>query len=253
MSVSEYIFRQLTEVCMNTCVSNYPCACIHTHTYIHTTYIHTYIHSCKHTYKYTFKQRYLHTNIHTYTHTCIHTYTPVCIQIYRHRQGGMKKRGIMMIVFIAFNNISVPLLEGLCRSNPYGFEFSVSRSNLFLGRNAVAVTELKESWFLGLDRMRMQSSLQTWLIDLLAVPRKFFELDRPLRSQRVSWVLCDWGLSRVTVFSPQKMKQEKLFYEFNQNTKIHLLICESWLCFRRVMVFCTKSIIEISLRHEVLH
>jgi len=49
-----------------------------------------------------------------------------------------------MIVFIAFN-ISVPLLEGLCRSNPYGFEFSVSRSNLFLGRNAVAVTELKES------------------------------------------------------------------------------------------------------------
>jgi len=171
--------------CQNTHVHVY----IHIHTYIQRTYIHTYIHTCKHTYIHTFKQRYLHTNIHTYTHTCIHTYTPVCFQIYRHRQGGMKKRGIMMIVFIAFNSSLVLLLQGLCRSNTYGFEFSVSRSNLFLGRNAVAVAELKESWFLGLDRMRIESILQTWLLDLLAV--QFFELDRSLRSQRVSWVLCD--------------------------------------------------------------
>ena len=35
----------------------------------------------------------------------------------------------MMIAFITFNSILVPLIEGLCNSNPWEFEFSGFRRN----------------------------------------------------------------------------------------------------------------------------
>jgi len=52
---------------------------------------------------------YTHTHTHTHTYTHKHTHT------------------MMMVAFITSNSSLVPWIEGLCSSNPCGFEFSVPR------------------------------------------------------------------------------------------------------------------------------
>jgi len=42
-----------------------------------------------------------------------------------HRRTGVLARGLLMIAFITWNSDLVPLLNGLCSSNPFRFEFSV--------------------------------------------------------------------------------------------------------------------------------
>jgi len=102
-----------------------------THTHIHTnTHIHTLALALAHT----GTNSHAHTHIHT--HAILHTFVQTCFSfvyikpnwveaLLWQRKAVVGERYLMMIIaFITWNSNFVPLIEGLCSSNPYRFEFS---------------------------------------------------------------------------------------------------------------------------------
>ena len=128
---------------------------------------------------------------------------------------------MMMIVFITFNSSLVPLIEGLCSSNPWEFEFSDFRRNRTddLGINSPSLwpTELRLHVRLEIVLAIYQQRKHAWLSTLSRSKREDHIVTMQQREKQFHWMLhtqdwSRWKYSRMGISWKSYLQEYKTSY-----------------------------------------